>query len=213
MGTTAILTGEVTLAIEEVGGRGDGVAHIGATPVYVGGTLPGERVRARIAGRRGDGLVGELLEVQTPSSDRALPACPHFGQCGGCALQHMNARAYGAWKCDRLRLALARVGLDAPIEAMVGTRPGARRRAEFTCAGGEVGYHRAIDGRPLAIAACPVAAPELTTLLPALRALAGRLLRARETGRMLVTLTEDGPDMLFTRARVLDAADRAACAS
>ena len=64
-------------------------------------TIPGERVRVRLAPRaRADGVVpAELLEVVRPSPHRIAPGCPHFGPqgdglepCGGCAWQHI---AYG----------------------------------------------------------------------------------------------------------------------
>src|ERR1700722_18093462 len=68
------------LAIGSIGADGDGVAP---GPVFAPLTLPGERVRASVAGER-----AELIEVLAPSQDRVTPACPHFGDCGGCALQH-----------------------------------------------------------------------------------------------------------------------------
>jgi 23S rRNA (uracil1939-C5)-methyltransferase len=68
------------LTIGEVGGEGDGMAP---GPAFVPFTLPGERVLAVGGGER-----RELVEVLTPSADRVEPPCPHFGTCGGCALQH-----------------------------------------------------------------------------------------------------------------------------
>jgi 23S rRNA (uracil1939-C5)-methyltransferase len=53
---------EHEVVIEAIGARGDGVARLGGTRVFVPFTLPGDRLRVRIAGRRGDGLVGEPVE-------------------------------------------------------------------------------------------------------------------------------------------------------
>src|ERR1700752_5249116 len=78
------------LAIEQVGGEGDGVA---AGPVFVPFSLPGERVLAAGAGDR-----RELVEVLVESPQRVAPPCPHFFACGGCALQHWAAEPYLAWK-------------------------------------------------------------------------------------------------------------------
>src|SRR3954463_10747340 len=80
----------VELAIETVGGEGDGLA---AGPAFVPFTLPGERVLARGAGER-----RELVEVISPSAERIVPVCPHFGSCGGCALQHWAHAPYLGWK-------------------------------------------------------------------------------------------------------------------
>ena len=74
------------LVIEAVGGEGDGIAP---GPVYVPYTLPGERVLAQGAGER-----RTLVEVLAQSPERVAPPCPHFGACGGCALQHWAAQPY-----------------------------------------------------------------------------------------------------------------------
>src|SRR4051794_18155158 len=71
---------QVELRIEQMGGEGDGLAQ---GPAFVPFTLPGETVLARGGGER-----RELVEVLSPSAERVAPPCPHFGACGGCALQH-----------------------------------------------------------------------------------------------------------------------------
>src|SRR5262245_13291890 len=88
----------VEATIESVGGEGDGIA---AGPLFAPFTLPGERVRLGGAGDR-----RELLAVLEPSADRVEPPCPHFGTCGGCALQHWAHGPYLAWKLERLTTTL-----------------------------------------------------------------------------------------------------------
>ena len=115
-------------------------------------TLPGDRLRVRIAGRRGDGLVGEPVEwlEQAP---RAEPPCPHFGACGGCQLQHVPPPQYGAWKRQQVAAALAQRGLeDIQVEPLVRTAsgrpparpvrvrpPGRRRFASASGSGPDIG--------------------------------------------------------------------------
>ena len=76
--------------IAQLGSGGDGIAERADGPIYVPFTLPGERVV--IALDKG-GERGSLLDVLVPSPDRVAPACPYFGACGGCALQHMERSA------------------------------------------------------------------------------------------------------------------------
>jgi tRNA/tmRNA/rRNA uracil-C5-methylase (TrmA/RlmC/RlmD family) len=95
---------QAELVVEAVAAQGDGVA---AGPVYVPLTLPGERVTASVAGDR-----GELMDILSPSPERVAPPCPHFGQCGGCALQHWDHGAYLAWKVDQIARTLARERIE-----------------------------------------------------------------------------------------------------
>ena len=84
----------VELTIERLGAQGDGVAP---GPVYVPFALPGERVR----------FDGEALEILAPAPARVTPVCRHFGDCGGCALQHFEAVSYRKWKAGKVSEALA----------------------------------------------------------------------------------------------------------
>lgn len=52
-------------------------------------TMPGDRVRAKVLRKRG-GLHAALLEeILSPSLQRTIPRCVHFGTCGGCRWQHL----------------------------------------------------------------------------------------------------------------------------
>ena len=61
--------------------------------VFVPFTLPGESVEARLEESKGGFADAELVQVLEPSSDRAMPGCAHFGECGGCHLQHASYKA------------------------------------------------------------------------------------------------------------------------
>src|SRR5690606_22662423 len=112
-----------TLTISHVGGQGDGVAETAAGPVFAPLTLPGETVRAEVRDGR-----AEVVGMVTASPDRIAPVSPHYGDCGGCSLQHWAAGPYLEWKREQVRLALAREGIGTAIEATVATPPGSRRR-------------------------------------------------------------------------------------
>src|SRR3546814_2110177 len=53
------------------------------------GALPGEGVMAKQTARSRSFDEAVTLEVLGASPDRVDPRCPHFGTCGGCALQHL----------------------------------------------------------------------------------------------------------------------------
>src|SRR5690606_6309976 len=157
-----------TLTIARVGAQGDGIAETGAGPLFAPLTLPGETVRGEVR----DGRL-EAVEILTPSPDRIAPVSPHYGDCGGCSLQHWAAGPYLAWKREQVRLALAREGLEAEIEPTVPTPPGSRRRLALHARRGPDG--RAILGfkarrswRLVEVTVCPIADPRLVAAFPAL---------------------------------------------
>lgn len=113
---------------------GRGVARSDGKVLFVPGALPGESVRlgARRRHRRHDEAA--LAEIVVPAPERVEPACPHFGVCGGCSLQHLSAAAQLAAKQDRLLETLARLGKVRPQELwppIPGPAYGYRRRARF----------------------------------------------------------------------------------
>jgi 23S rRNA (uracil1939-C5)-methyltransferase len=201
------------LAIGSIGAEGDGVAP---GPVFSPLTLPGERVRASVAGKR-----AELIELLSPSPDRVSPPCPHFGECGGCALQHWRAEPYLAWKAEQIRLALGRERIETEILPPFTAPPGSRRRlalhARQDRGGALIGFKARRSWRLAPIEVCPVADPRLVAAFPAFRRLAAPLFEQPKSAPTLhVTWTDSGIDIDITgverRTGALSADARAAVA-
>ena len=203
---------EVT--IEGVGARGDGYATLEDGLVYVPLSLAGDRVRLRVTGRRDGALKAEALELLDEGPGRVEPPCPHFGPCGGCALQHMEEAAYGDWKAALLPQALAHRGLGegTVIKPMIRVPAGTRRRAVLAAArrGGRLrlGFHGRKSHEVAELETCLLLVPALVALLPALRAVLSGLLPEAGTAEVHVAETEAGPDMLIVGPGPLDLAAR-----
>jgi 23S rRNA (uracil1939-C5)-methyltransferase len=186
---------DLDLTIAAIGGQGDGISE---TRVYVPLTLPGERVSARVEKDR-----GELVSVLEASPDRVAPPCPHFGTCGGCALQHWAAQPYLAWKAEQMRLALGYERLETDIRPTFAAPPGARRRLALHARRGKGGAVIGFKGRRswdlVPIEVCPISDPRLVAAFPALRALALPFLEHPKSAPTLhVTWTETGLDVDVT---------------
>ena len=181
------------LTIEAVGGEGDGVA---AGPAFVPFTLPGERVLAAGAGER-----RELVQVLQASAQRVAPACPHFGTCGGCALQHWALEPYLAWKVERLTGTLARQQIETDILAPFAAGPATRRRVALHARRGNrdaarLGYKARRSWDLVDIAVCPISDPAIQAAIPALKRLAAPLFEHPKSAPTLhVTLTASGLDV------------------
>jgi 23S rRNA (uracil1939-C5)-methyltransferase len=111
-----------------------GVAKIDGKTVFVANSLPGERVRLRRTHRQRKVDYAVTEQVLRASADRVAPQCPHFGLCGGCALQHMAPAAQLAFKQSQLLENLARLGgvqAGRVLEPLAGPVWNYRRRARL----------------------------------------------------------------------------------
>ncbi len=188
-----------TLTISRVGAQGDGVADTPAGPVFAPLTLPGETVRGEVR----DGRL-EAVEILTPSPERTAPVSPHYGDCGGCSLQHWAAGPYLEWKREQVRLALAREGLEAEIEPTVATPPGSRRRLALHArrgpdGGAVLGFKARRSWRLVEVTECPIADPRLVAAFPALAKVAEPFLEHPKSAPTLhVTVSLTGLDVDVT---------------
>jgi 23S rRNA (uracil1939-C5)-methyltransferase len=193
---------ELEVRIERLGAQGDGVAQGRDGPLFVPFTLPGELVK--VAAETGEGRA-EPLAILEPSPERVAPLCQYFGTCGGCALQHMEHRAYLDWKREQIVAALASRGLEAPVEEVRAVPLATRRRAAFalgrTGQGIAFGYRAARSHAIVDIAACPVLSPGIAGRLPKLRAALAPLLGGRREARITVTEAEQGLDVMVEGIR------------
>jgi 23S rRNA (uracil1939-C5)-methyltransferase len=197
---------ELEVEIARLGAQADGVADGPGGPIFVPFTLPGERVRIAV---EPDTNRADLLDELTPNPDRIEPVCPHFGVCGGCALQHMEAKAYLRWKRDQVIAALRSRGLDADVEEVRPVPLGTRRRASLALGhhktGAAFGYHRARSHDLIDVTACPVLSPRIVAALPKLKAALASLGGRREAN-VSVTETNSGLDIVVDGVRPAPAA-------
>ncbi|MFZ5789248.1 MAG: class I SAM-dependent RNA methyltransferase [Pseudomonadota bacterium] len=196
---------EAEISIERIGAQGDGVGLLEGRPVYVPYSVPGDRLRVRVLGAKGDGLAGEATELLSAGATRVEPPCPHFGRCGGCALQQLADAAYGDWKQRLLGEALARRGLrDVTIRPLVRIAAGSRRRARFAAGtrGRAVsfGFHARESHAVVDIETCLLLVPALVRLIAPLRQALTGLLPPGGRADLEVTATETGVDLLIEQA-------------
>ncbi len=183
------------LCIERLGQRGEGIARTAKGPVYVPYALAGEIVLAEVAGER-----GHLLEILHPSPDRIAPFCPHYGLCGGCAVQALAPAAYADWKRGLLLDALRHAGLSPPIAPLIDAHGAGRRRATFHArfaarGPAKVGFMQARAHEVIDLDACPILAPEMQEAPAIAHRLAAALGAARKPLDIAVTATLTGLDI------------------
>lgn len=193
--------------ISAIGGRGDGIAETNEGRFYVPFTVPGDRLRLTVQG-------GEVIDARRTADgpSRRAPVCRHFGECGGCALQHVDDVAYSTWKRERVAETLARRGLDIEVSAPIRVAPGTRRRARLgaraTAKGVVLGFKARRSRWLVNVTECSVARPEIVALLTPLRAALSDCLSGGGGAEVSVTATDGGLDVAVDTASALDLAMR-----
>lgn len=178
----------VELVTEKLIDGGDALARVDGKVVFVKGALPKERVRVTIVEQKRDynrAVLDELLEV---SESRINPACPHFGECGGCNLQYATPEALCRWKEELCLENLARIGKsDLSFEILppaTGPAWSYRSRARFhvDLEQQKIGFLGAASHEVVPITSCPVLVPALAELLFTKERLAERAQQKRDLG-------------------------------
>jgi len=203
------------LVIARLGSRGEGVADTAAGAVYVPSALPGET--AEVEPWPGHADRRHLAKLDVASPERIAPICPHFGVCGGCALQHLASTRYRDWKRGLVVTALARAGLDAPVGDLIDAHGHGRRRAVFHARRSardvlEVGFAALKAHHVVAIDRCPILAPALSGAITAAWDIAEVLASVRKPLDIQITATDTGLDVDVRGSGPLTAADTTALA-
>jgi 23S rRNA (uracil1939-C5)-methyltransferase len=185
-------------------------APVAGKVAFVAGALPGERIGFRRVSFHRSHDEAELVEVLEPSPHRVTPRCAHFGVCGGCALQHLDAGAQLAAKQQELAENLARIGAVTPEEwlpPLLGPVWNYRRRARLSSRyvskkGRSLVGFREKQGKYVAdVTRCEVLAEPVASLVGALGEMLTGLERRESIPQIEVALS-DGEGVLVLR--VLD---------
>jgi len=138
--------------------------------IFVEGAAPDEEIRIEITRDNPRFLRARTVEIVVPSPDRAAPRCRHFGECGGCVLQHVEHTAQVASKQHALTDTIRRIGRIDPATLRIdppwiGDPYGYRTRVRFHVQRGKAGYKRRKTNEVFDATECPILSPELEDLL------------------------------------------------
>jgi 23S rRNA (uracil1939-C5)-methyltransferase len=180
----------LTLRIESLDAEGRGVGrNAEGKVVFVEGALPGEEVSFETRKAKASFDLARMIAVRKPGNARVAPRCPHFGVCGGCSLQHADARTQMAAKQRWLEENLARIGkvsAETLLPIVYGEDWGYRRRARLGArlvpkkGGVLVGFREKRSSYLADMRECHVLPPQISALIVPLRELVAALsVRAR----------------------------------
>ncbi len=112
----------IHLTIEDISAEGFGIGHTDGIAFFVKDAIPGDEVEANVTKMKKTYGYARLIKVLSPSPWRVEAACPVAKQCGGCQLQEMSYAQQLAFKENKVRSNLERIGkfTDIPMEPIIG---------------------------------------------------------------------------------------------
>ena len=168
---------ENKVKIESLDQEGRGVARIEGKVIFIEGALTGEVVSYSSYRKKPSFELAQVTQIHTTSSMRVQPQCKHFGVCGGCSMQHLDARAQVAVKQRILEDTLWHIGkvkagiILPPIYGQTwGYRERARISVKHVIKKGKtlVGFHEKRSSFVADMQSCEILAPKIAKLLPLL---------------------------------------------
>jgi 23S rRNA (uracil1939-C5)-methyltransferase len=123
------------VTVESLDQEGRGIAHADGKVIFIEGALPGEVVTYNAYRKKPSFELAQVGQVIKPGFTRVSPRCSHFGVCGGCSMQHLEARAQVAAKQRVLEDNLKHIGRVEPeliLPAVYGEAWGYRYRARLS---------------------------------------------------------------------------------
>lgn len=208
----------VRLSIHALDAGGHGIArNAEGKVVFVEGALAGEMVDARLLRSKPKFDTARAVHVLHASSGRREPPCPYYENCGGCAIQHADARTQVAAKQRWLEDCFERIGkveLECILPPIYGEEWGYRRRARLSVrhveskGGALVGFRERRSTFVTDIQGCLVLPAHVSALIPGLRELVGKLSIRERLPQIEVAVGEAAVVLVFRHLLPLSDADQ-----
>jgi len=160
------------------------VAHFEGKVIFIEGALTGEVVSYSSYRKKPSFEIAQVTQIFKSSPLRVRPKCAHFGVCGGCSMQHLDARAQVAVKQRILEDALRHIGkvkAETILRPIYGQAWGYRERARLSVRHvikkGKtlVGFHEKRSSFVADMGDCEMLAPKIAKLILPLAELVGGL--------------------------------------
>ncbi len=202
--------------IESLDQEGRGVTHVEGKAIFIEGALPGETVTYSSYRKKPTYEFARIEQVLRESPNRTKPQCPHFGMCGGCALQHVELSTQVASKQRMLEDNLwhiAKVKPESMLPPIIGPAWGyrhkARLRARYVPMKGRVlvGFNEKHSSYVADMKECHVLPPHISALIVPLQELLAKLSIRDRMPQVEVAVGESVSVLVFRVLEPIEPAD------
>ena len=209
----------VRLNVYALDAGGHGIArNAEGKVVFVEGALGGETVDAQVLRSKPKFDTARTVAVLKASSGRRVPPCPYYENCGGCIIQHADARTQVAAKQRWLEDCFERIGkvdLECVLAPIYGAEWGYRHRARLSVryvekkGGAMVGFRERRSTYVADVQGCLVLPANVSALIPRLRELVGKLSIRERLPQIEVAVGEETVVLVFRHLLPLTDGDQA----
>ncbi|MBA3535303.1 MAG: 23S rRNA (uracil(1939)-C(5))-methyltransferase RlmD [Tatlockia sp.] len=206
-----------TAEIEKFSHDGRGIARISGKITFIQGALPGEKVSFQYTRVKSDFDEGRMTALISASPMRAEPRCPHYSQCGGCSLQHLDEQSQIHVKQSLLIDLLQRTGHCEPetiLEPLKSNNWNYRNKARLSVRYvikkgiGLVGFREKHNPRYIAeISQCPILNAKIDSQILNMRALLESLENPHTIAQIEVAAGDEEIALIFRNLETLSLVD------
>jgi 23S rRNA (uracil1939-C5)-methyltransferase len=204
--------------IESLDHEARGIARHEGKTIFVEGALPGEEIEYSSFRKKPTYEIAQTTRILRASSNRVTPACPNYGVCGGCSMQHAHHSAQVAAKQRVLEDNLwhiGRVTAEQLYPPIYGEPWGYRHRARIGArlvakkGGVLIGFHERKSSFIADMKECLNLPPHVSALLVPLRTLVGSLTICERMPQIEIAVGERCTVLVFRILEPLNSADEA----
>ena len=172
----------VTIEIEDIGNDGEGIGKVDGYTLFVKGAVVGDVAKVKVLKAKKTYGYAKIEELFTSSSDRVEPKCAVAGKCGGCQLQHLSYERQLAYKEDKVKNCLQRIGgmaveeIEQVIEPIIGMETPFyyRNKAQYPVGMDKqgnpiMGFYAGHSHNIIECMDCAIQEPVNTVILPVIR--------------------------------------------
>lgn len=203
------------LTVNQISVEGRGISSLEGKKVFVFGALENEKVQAKVIRQHSRYLETKLEYVLEASEKRVEPICPHFGECGGCQIQHLSTEHQIEHKQKQLSklLAHAEIVPSEWHETLIGPSTGYRYKARLGVRYVEkkgvvlVGFREAHSNKIVEMNSCAILHPTVGNLIKPLRQLISELSAFKDIPQIEVAAGDKEVALIFRILQPLIQAD------
>lgn len=155
--------------VEKFDHYGRGIARDNGIPVFIENSLPGEEVEVKIINQKKKFCEAVAVNFLKESSDRILPQCPYYNECGGCNIMHIDYINQLNFKENKVKEVLKKFCNFANVKDIVGTDQFYYRNKITLQVKEKIGYYKKKSYEIVQIENCIIADKKINDIIKKLK--------------------------------------------